>query len=162
MELMNPLIPWTRRRTPRPLATMRDDLDRLIDWALEPGPFMPPRLRVEGELLFMPVMDVHETADELVIKAEMPGLEDKDIEVELTKDRLILKGEKHVEREEKEEGYFCAERQFGVFHRELRLPWEVDADKVSADAKLANGVLTVTVPRPKEAVPGKRRIAIHA
>jgi HSP20 family protein len=92
-----------------------------------------------------PEMDLAETKDALVVKAEVPGIEPKDIQLSLKDQVLTIKGEKKQEKEEKDEHYYRMERSYGSFSRSIRLPSPVDEAKVSATFK--NGLLTVTLPK---------------
>ena len=96
----------------------------------------------------VPSIDVAKTDKEIVITAEMPGLERKDVEISLENDMLTIRGEKKVEREkeDKNKSYHLIERNYGVFYRVLQLPPGVDPSKVQAT--MANGVLKVTLPKP--------------
>ena len=96
----------------------------------------------------VPSIDVAKTDKEIVITAEMPGLERKDVEISLENDMLTIRGEKKVEREnkDKDKSYHLIERNYGVFYRVLQLPPGVDPSKVQAT--MANGVLKVTLPKP--------------
>jgi len=98
-------------------------------------------------------MDVAETAEQVVVKAEVPGIDPKDINISLQGDVLTVKGEKKSEREEKKESYHLVERSYGAFSRSVALPAAVDADKV--EAKYEKGVLTITCPK-KETVKPKQ------
>ena len=97
-------------------------------------------------------MDVKESAEAVVVKAEVPGIDAQDINISVTGDVLTIKGEKKSEREEKEANYHLVERNYGSFSRSLKLPAAVDLDKI--EAKYDKGVLTVTCPK-KEAVKPK-------
>ena len=108
------------------------------------------RLRSSGFPGFTtPVVDLYEDKDNVVVKAEIPGLEKKDVEVKLTDSRLTIRGEKKKEEEVKEEDYSYSERSYGAFARVLQLPCQVKADKVKASFK--NGVLEVKLPKSEEA-----------
>jgi len=107
---------------------------------------------------FAPRVDISETDEEFRVTAELPGLEEKDFEVSLEGDVLTIKGEKKVAHEEQREGYTHVETFGGSFNRAFRLPVEVDPNAVKADFK--NGVLTVTLPKPEEAVEHPRTIPI--
>ena len=96
-------------------------------------------------------MDVKESADQVVVKAEVPGMDAKDINISVTGEVLTIKGEKKSEREEKEENYHLVERSYGSFSRSLKLPAAVDLDKI--EAKYDKGVLTVTCPKKEEVKP---------
>ena len=103
--------------------------------------------REEGE--WLPSLDVSETKGELVVKAELPGIDPKDIDVSLSEGVLTIKGEKRQEKEEKEEGYHVVERSYGSFSRSIRLPGEIRNEVVSASYK--NGVLKIILPKSEEA-----------
>ena len=90
-------------------------------------------------------MDISETKGHVVVKAELPGLEAKDINVSISGDILTIKGEKEKEEEEKDEHYHYCERYCGLFHRSFRLPVAVQSDKVEETFK--NGVLKITLPK---------------
>src|SRR5512140_2568964 len=92
-----------------------------------------------------PAVDILETDNELVVKADLPDVDMKDIQVEIENGTLTLKGERKFEKEEKETGYHRIERSYGSFARYFSLPDTVEPDKVKADYK--NGVLTVTLPK---------------
>ena len=96
-----------------------------------------------------PIVDVFEEKDDIVVKAELPGIEKDNIEVNLADHTLTIKGEKKKEEEVKEENYYRAERSYGSFLRTLDLPRDVHADKVKASFK--NGILEVRMPKTEEA-----------
>jgi len=96
-----------------------------------------------------PAVDVFEEKDDIVVKAEIPGMDKDNIQVNLTDHTLTIKGEKKKEEEVKEENYFRSERSYGSFFRTLELPRDVHADKVKATFK--NGVLEVRMPKTEEA-----------
>jgi HSP20 family protein len=98
--------------------------------------------------LVAPPIDVIERKDELVLRADLPGLEQKDVEVEIRDGTLTLRGERKEEHEEKNENYYRAERWEGSFYRSLDLPPGVDAER--AEAKFKNGVLEIHLPKSKE------------
>lgn len=97
----------------------------------------------------MPAVDMVDEKDEIVVKADLPGLDQKDIEVTVQDGTLTIRGERKEEKEEKKEDYYYAERTYGAFMRSLPLPKGVDADKVKATFK--KGVLEVHLPKAKEA-----------
>ena len=98
---------------------------------------------------WMPAIDMVDQNDEIVVKADLPGLDEKDIEVTVQDGTLTIRGERKAEKEEKKEDYYYAERSYGAFMRSLPLPRGVDADKVKATFK--KGVLEVHLPKAKEA-----------
>jgi HSP20 family protein len=99
--------------------------------------------------LTAPVVDIYEEKDDIVVKAELPGMTREDIEVDISDSHLTLKGEKRKEEKIEEEHYFACERSYGAFHRSLELPTEVQAEKVKASFK--NGILEIRLPRTEEA-----------
>jgi len=124
------------------VTKLRSEMDRLWDDYFGPG-----RRAFKAES-WVPSVDVSETEDKIVVKAEIPGMDSKDIDISLSGDILTIKGEKKSEREEKEENYHLVERSYGTFARSLRLPVGVEADKIEASYK--QGVLTVTCPKKEE------------
>ena len=130
------------------VSRLRREMDRLFEDFFGPRRGLPVPL--EGE--WAPPLDVAETADQVVVKAELPGMDPKDINITMTGDLLTIKGEKKSEREETKESYHLVERSYGSFARTVTLPAAVDADKI--DAKYEKGVLTITCPK-KEVVKPK-------
>lgn len=111
-----------------------------------------------GTMGFAPRLDVSENDGALVLTAELPGVDEKDVEVMLAGNVLTIKGEKRQERKEDEGERHLVERVYGSFQRSLRLPFEIEADRV--EANFAKGVLTVTLPKPPEAKEKVKRIAV--
>jgi len=110
------------------------------------------------ERTFYPKVDVTENEKEIVIKADIPGIDEKDLEVSITKDAVILQGEKKYEHEEKQGNYYRKERSFGSFRRVIPLPVEVDETKAETNYK--NGVVTITLPKSQEATKNIKKIPI--
>jgi len=134
-----------RELTPfRDFERMRREMDRIWDTFFERG-----ISRGEEEEGWLPSLDVAETKNEIVVKAEVPGMDPKDIDISLSDGLLTIKGEKKQEREEKEENYHLVERSYGSFARSIRLPKEIQSDKINASYK--NGVLKVVLPKSEEA-----------
>ncbi len=131
---MRALTPWT------PLTGIKTEMDRLFDRFLEPR---WDEFFTTGE--WAPSLDLSETKDALVVKAEIPGMDSKDVQITLQEQLLTIKGEKKQEKEEKDARYHRVERSWGAFTRAIRLPVAVDGEKVSANFK--NGLLTVTLPK---------------
>jgi HSP20 family protein len=153
----------------RPLAGLRRDLERLFDefgWGLGRRPALRTLFDVEpfwaGEPAFArsPAVDIAEKDNEYEITAELPGLDEKNIEVKFADGLLTIKGEKREEKEEKRKDYYLSERRFGTFHRSFQVPDGVDADKIAASFK--NGVLTVTLPKSAEAQKKEKKIPVKA
>jgi HSP20 family protein len=134
------LIPWSERRD---LVSFRREVDRLFDRFFEGWPFG----RSATDEGWLPAMDVSETSKELVAKVEAPGMDPKDIEISIKGDTLTVRGERKQEKEEKDENFHRIERRYGSFSRTVRLPSEIDPDKVKAVYK--NGVLKISMPKVK-------------
>lgn len=156
-----------------PLTTLRQDIERAFDrisgewpdWGLFSGrPFefrplwdlrAPPSLQ---KFDLAPSADVGETDKGFEITVELPGLEEKDLDVTVSEGMLVLKGEKQSEREEKGKEYHLTERSYGSFRRAFRLPDNVNSDKI--EATFQKGVLTILVPKTASAKSKARKVAI--
>jgi HSP20 family protein len=137
---MTDLIRW-RKGEDWGLTHMRREMDRLFDRFSEAWPF-----RGSAETgRWMPSLDVSETDKELIVRAELPGMDPKEIDISLTGNRLTIKGERKHEREEKKENFHLVERSSGSFSRSIQLPVEVSADKIKATYK--DGVLSMSMPK---------------
>ncbi|HEY0836135.1 MAG TPA: Hsp20/alpha crystallin family protein [Azospirillum sp.] len=147
------------RRTGDLFLDLREQMDRLFDnfFGTTVEPFGWGR---EGRMTMALRVDVSETPDAITIKADLPGLDEKDVELTLDGGVLTLKGEKKVEKEEKDEAkhYHVVERGYGSFLRTFRLPDTVEAEKVAAT--FDKGVLTITLPKTEEGKSRVRRIEI--
>lgn len=155
------------RTATNPWPSLRSELERLFDRFAGFG--TPPALRrmldlapsAETSFSFnMPAVDVTEDDKAYKIAAELPGLEEKDIEVSVTGDVLTLKGEKRQEKEEKNKNWYVSERAYGAFQRAFELPQGIDRDKIAAD--FAKGVLTVTLPKSAETQKQQKKIDVKA
>ncbi|MEJ7554401.1 MAG: Hsp20/alpha crystallin family protein [Aquificaceae bacterium] len=122
------------------IERIRREFDRLLE-ELVP--------REEGERVFAPVVDVYETDQELVVKAELPGVKKENVEVSIRDNALYIRGEKKEEREEKTEAYHRVERVYGRFERVLPLPTDVKVE--SAKAEFKDGVLEIRIPKAEGA-----------
>lgn len=107
-----------------------------------------------------PAFDVKESEKELVVKADLPGIDEKDIQLTIHDGVLSLRGEKKSERKDERENYHLMERSYGSFQRTIRLPETIDEDKV--DARFDKGVLTVTLPKRPEMVKAQKKIEIKS
>jgi HSP20 family protein len=107
---------------------------------------------------WVPAMDLVEAEDHFVLKADLPGLAEDDVSIEIHDNTLTISGERSAEHEQHERGWYRVERQFGRFSRSLTLPEGIDADSVSA--AFEKGVLEVRIPKPEERKP--RRVEINA
>jgi HSP20 family protein len=143
------LIPVGRERSlaSQPFVSLQREIDRLFDEFTRGFPTLQPLVEMGGRL--MPVTDVTETEKEIEITAELPGLEDKDVQINIAGDVLTIRGEKKAEKDEKDKNYRMFERSYGAFERSIDLPEGVNADMVKAS--ISKGVLTVTVPKPAPA-----------
>ncbi|MBS0196486.1 MAG: Hsp20/alpha crystallin family protein [Planctomycetes bacterium] len=147
------------------LATLRDEVERTFDrFFHEPLGFTEPKaLRAEG---WIPPLDVSETDSEVTIRAEVPGIAAKDLEITISGTTLSMAGRKDETVEKKEENFYQCERRFGSFRRVIELPETVDAEKVTAEAD--NGVVTVHVakkpgakPKQVEIKPASKKVAVN-
>jgi HSP20 family protein len=165
-EEKQPTVPATGWEWP-PFERLRDEIDRAFDdfrrgsWlspfsrkSLDLDPFWRRELSVSG----VPAVDIAEKDSAYEITAELPGMEEKDIDVELSDGMLAIKGEKKEEKEEKKKDYYLSERRFGSFRRSFRVPESVDADKI--EAQFQNGVLTLILPKSEKARKQERKIAV--
>lgn len=159
MLARNVLAPWRQRGTElRPFTDLQTEINNLFD-GIWPGFNLEPVQRrdlISGT--FRPVVDVSETVKSYEIRAELPGLEEKEVELTLSDGTLTLKGEKKFEHEEKKADVHVSERSYGSFRRSFTLPQEADAEKIAA--AFDKGVLTVTVPKTKAAQKQAKKIAI--
>lgn len=161
------LVPWRdKSQTPAPredyadpFLSVRRDVDRIFDdffngfgraLGSPSGSWMTPT----------PSIDLTENEKEIVVTAEMPGLEEKDFEATVSGDVLTLKGEKKAEHERRNgDAYYVERHRFGSFSRSVRLPFEVKDEKV--DARYEKGVLTIRVPKPADMQRRARRIDVR-
>jgi HSP20 family protein len=146
------LAPW---RPFRELERMRREMDRLWESFFEER----PRRKIEELGEWGPSLDLSETKNDLIVKAEVPGIDPKGIDISLSNDVLTIKGEKKQEKEEKEENYHFIERSYGAFSRSIRLPREVQSDKINASYK--NGLLKVALPKSEEAKKKEIKIKVE-
>jgi HSP20 family protein len=138
----------------RDLLATQKEFDRLFREAFTPG-------FGEGELstrTWAPPVDIFENENNIVLKAELPGVDPKDVEVRVEDNTLYLKGDRKFEKETKEENYHRIERAYGSFARSFSLPNSIDAEKVAADYK--DGLLTLTLPKREEAKPKTIKINV--
>jgi HSP20 family protein len=151
----------------RPLATLRQEIDRLFEYFDQDfwtSPFrrsvfdVEPLWRREFKWAASPAVDIVEKEKTYEVTAELPGMDEKSIEVKLVNGDLTIKGEKQEEKEEKKNDYYLHERHFGSFERRFAVPAGVDTDKIEASFK--KGVLTVTLPKKPEAIKPEKKIEV--
>ncbi|RDD62642.1 Hsp20/alpha crystallin family protein [Ferruginivarius sediminum] len=160
--------PTTTGGLDHPMMEFRRQMDRLVDdfsnYFRMPSLGSFGRMPAEPEIfggtagLVDVKFDVSESDKEIEIAAEAPGMEEKDIDVEVSAGILTIKGEKKHEEEKKEKNYYLSERRFGSFRRSFRLPDSVDEDKISAEFE--KGVLKVTLSKKPEAVSKAKKIEV--
>jgi HSP20 family protein len=145
--------------SPDPFFRLQHEVNRLFDDAFS-GFGLSSRLAPEFQDFRSPRINVRETDAAFEIEAELPGVDEKDIDVELSDNVLTIRGEKRAEREEtkKNGDYRLIERSFGSFARSIEVPFAVEADGV--EATFRNGVLTLTLPKPADAVSRTRKIVV--
>ncbi len=160
------LIPWRQKREiettsargESPLHSLRSEIETLFDrfvhdpWGLHGWPATFERLAG------VPRMDLAESEDQFTVSVELPGIDPKNVDINVCDSVLTVRGEKQAEREDKQRNYHFVERQFGSFQRSVQLPASVDPEKV--DAAYKNGVLTITIGKRADARP--RRIAVRS
>ena len=137
-----PIVRWEPFRD---LVTTQDRLNRLFNETM--GRFIGSEGLRSGA--WLPPVDIYETEQNIVLQAELPGVDPKDVEATVHEGTLYLKGERKYEKEVKEESYHHVEGAYGTFARTFELPASVDADRVQAEFK--DGVLTLTMPKKEEA-----------
>lgn len=136
----------------RDLITLREKMNRLFEDAFAAR-------GEEKDLMastWTPSVDIYETENEVVLTAEVPGIEDKNIEIKIEDNTLSIKGERMLEKETKEENYHRIERAYGTFYRSFTIPHNVDQDKIQAEHE--SGVLKITMPKKPELKPQKVKI----
>jgi HSP20 family protein len=134
----------------RDLDSFQSDFNRLFD------SFFGARPGSEAGRRWMPAMDLVETDDHLILRADLPGLDQDNVEIELKDDVLTISGERKAEHEDRQDGFHRIERSYGAFARSLTLPKGIDADQVQAEFE--KGVLEVRIPKPAERKPHRVQI----
>jgi len=140
----------------RELHTMQNEMNRLFNTF-----FDSPTPNGGGQTVarrWIPAMDVVETEEHFVLRADLPGLSESDVNIEVEDNVLTVSGERKSEHEQRGEGYYRVERSFGSFSRSLTLPEGINADSIQA--KFENGVLEVRIPKPEQPKPRKVQISL--
>ncbi len=162
-------MPAVREPLPDVWRSFRTELDRLFDRF--DGGFWPSSMRRMFDLepfwrqetsfdFNVPAVDVSEDEKAYTITAELPGIDEKNVEVAVSGDSLVLKGEKHKDKEEKDKNYYLSERSYGSFQRRFHLPDGIDTAKIAAT--FTKGILTVTLPKTTEAQKQQKKIEVKA
>ena len=136
----------------RELSTIQDRMNRLFQDAYTPN-------REEGlsAAAFAPATDVYEDENHVTLKLEVPGIDEKDLDIRVENNNLVIRGERKFEKEEKEENFRRVERQYGTFVRSFSLPSTVDTDNINANYD--KGVLSITMPKRAEAKPKQIQVS---
>ena len=164
MMKIKDLVPWTRSENPRqPVSnaeqeeahhSLKRDINALVDKFVEKiGNLDLPWQDNEAK------SDVVQAGDAVEISIELPGMDLADIDLSISGDMLVVKGEKKVERQEEKQGYFLSERAYGQIYRAIPLPPGLDTDAAKADLK--NGVLTISIPQSAEARSLMKKISVN-
>lgn len=135
------------------IMSMRESMDRLFE------DFFSRRPRQAGPLVWQPAVEISETDAEVVVKAELPGIDPKHVEVNVADDTLTIKGEAKAEQEEKRRNYYRRELRYGAFQRAIALPVEVKGDE--AKATFRHGILEVKVPKAERVRPKPVKIEVE-
>jgi HSP20 family protein len=143
------MMPW---RPFRSLSNLQEEVNRLFD------DFWGRRKTGEMGRFITPTIDMEETEKEIILKAEIPGIDPEDVDLSISGNNLIIKGERKQEREEEKKNYHLKECSYGAFYRSVPLPAEVELDKVAANYK--KGILSITLPKSPEALPKQIKIDI--
>ena len=146
------IVPW---KPFDELTTLRREMDSLWNRFFPEAPFFERYTTHE----WLPTIDLTETKDKLLIKAELPGLDAKDVDISLTGELLTIKGEKRKEEEKKDEHRYFVERYCGEFERRIKLPALVKTAKI--DATFEKGILTINMPKSEEAKKKEIKIKVH-
>jgi HSP20 family protein len=155
------LIPWRQKQRggegaeTLPLVRLRGEMDRLLD-AFVREPFGGVDWPWAGRGGWQPAVDLSQTAEEVTVRAEIPGIDPKDLNVSITGRELVLSGEKKETSETKEQDFYRSETRYGSFHRSIFLPEGTDTEHV--DAQYANGVLTLKLKKSPQFAPKKIKI----
>ncbi|MEO1607829.1 MAG: Hsp20/alpha crystallin family protein [Pseudomonadota bacterium] len=154
------IFPFIARMNTAPYLSLRNEIDRVFDSFFYNGFGLSQTGNLSGISLQNPNLDVSESDKELTIRAELAGVNEKDLDVTLVGDILTIKGEKKHEKEENDGDRTYVERHYGSFSRVIRLPFEASDKGVSANMK--KGVLMIKIAKPKAYQPKSRRIEIAA
>jgi HSP20 family protein len=150
------IVKWSPMKE---LDEMRKDMERLFEEFFEPTRrrrrWWP---KTSEAAVVVPNIEMYDRKTDIVVKAEIPGIEKNDIDLTITKESITLKGEIKRDEEVKEEDYYAAERSYGSFLRTIALPIEVDSEKAKASFK--NGILEIILPKREEAKPKEIKIEV--
>lgn len=167
MRLLRDLVPWqgSQVRTPsrmseNPITALRREMDTLFDDFFGGFPWSSGAL-LEGRVgSFSPRVEIKETDKEVIVRAELPGMSEKDLDVSYTDNHLTIRGEKKRHEEKNEEDRYYCEASYGSFERLIPLTVEIDQDKV--DASMKDGVLTIRLPKTPQAQKRTVKVGVRA
>jgi HSP20 family protein len=135
------------------IMSMRESMDRLFE------DFFARRPRTQGPLVWQPAVEVSETDQDVLVKAELPGIDPKNVEVSVTAEGLSIKGEAKSETEDRQRNYYRRELRYGMFQRTIPLPTEVKSDETKATFR--NGILEVRVPKAERVRPKTVKVEVE-
>ncbi len=136
------------------MRRFRDEIDRLFDDFGFGGLISPSFGRDFESAMWSPQTEVFERGNNLVVRADLPGMTKDDIDVDIEDDQIIIRGERRDERETDEQGFYQTERSYGSFYRSIPLPQGIDSEQ--ANATFRDGVLEITIPKPEQKSRGRR------
>src|SRR6266699_1137601 len=139
----------------RELSTLHDQVNRVFNETIFRGHNEDSAIAT-----WAPAVDIYETPNELVVKADLPDVEEKDIDIRIENNLLTIRGERKFEKNVSEDNYLRVERTYGAFSRSFSLPNTVNAEAIRAEYK--NGVLTVTLPKREESKPRQVKVSVNA
>lgn len=139
-EMDREIMPWSPWRE---MASMREALDRMFDESVTS--------MARGSDVNYPALNVRQTDKEVIVEADVPGMKQEDIDIEISENAISIKGERKATHEEKKQNYFHREVSYGAFHRAITLPVEIDPQKAKAD--IEHGTLVISLPKAEPAKP---------
>lgn len=142
------------RWEPRTFSTLQDQMNRLLE-----DSFFRPFTDDSSITTWAPAVDIYEDGNNLVVKADLPDVNEKELDLRVENNTLTLRGERKFEKKVEEENYLRIERRYGSFSRSFSLPNTVNTEGIKAEYK--NGVLTVTLPKREEAKPKQIKVAVN-
>jgi HSP20 family protein len=149
-----PMATFARLEPFRGLSTLQNQFNRLLNDSFRHGD------EESALTTWAPAVDIYETPNELVVKADLPDVNEKEIDVRVENNLLTIRGERKFEKSVSEENFLRVERTYGAFSRSFSLPNTVHAEKIGAEYK--NGVLTVTLPKREESKPRQVKVTVNA
>lgn len=159
-NLLPAVVRKNKSEDDHPFYSLQKEMNSLFDDFFRGFDITPRGFFQRGMAIFTPTVDVEENEKEFIIKAELPGVDEKEIEVTVTDDVVTIRGEKKEEKEDKGKNYYYMERSYGSFNRVIPLSTETESDKAAATFK--NGVLNITIPKSQTAKAKGTKVPIKA